>query len=47
MPWVIVRNTGIVPNGLVNVKNDVRHNKRKGSIVSIIINDNLVDKETS
>lgn len=26
MPWVMVRNTGIVPRGLASVKIDVRHN---------------------
>ena len=26
MPWVIVRNTGMVPSGLASVKIDVRHN---------------------
>lgn len=36
MPCVMVRNTGMVPSGLVNVKNDVRHNKRKGNNVSIL-----------
>ena len=36
-PLVMVRNTGIVPSGLVNVKNDVKHNKAKGIIASSII----------
>ena len=35
-PFVIVKKTGIVPNGFVNVKNEVKHNKAKGMIVSII-----------
>ena len=34
--WVMVRNTGIVLNGLVIVKSDVKHNKAKGNTVSII-----------
>jgi hypothetical protein len=32
-----VRKTGIVPNGLVNVKKDVKHNNAKGMRVSIIV----------
>ena len=36
-PLVIVRNTGIVPNGFVKVKNDVKHKSAKGIIVSIEI----------
>ena len=34
-PCVMVRNTGMVPNGLANVKIDVRHNNAYGSNVSI------------
>ena len=31
----MVKNTGIVPNGLVKVKNEVKHKSAKGIIVSI------------
>ena len=37
MPFVIVRKTGIVPNGFVNVKNEVKHNRKKGNNDSMII----------
>ena len=37
-PLVMVRNTGIVPKGLVKVKKEVKHNSAKGSIVSIVNN---------
>ncbi|EDO11174.1 hypothetical protein HMPREF2532_03265 [Bacteroides ovatus] len=34
----MVRKTGIVPNGLVNVKNEVKQSKAKGrSVLSMII----------
>ena len=29
-PWVIVRNTGMVPNGFVSVKKEVKHKSVKG-----------------
>ncbi len=35
MPCVIVKKTGIVPKGLVSVKNEVKHNKANGNSVSI------------
>ena len=35
IPCVMVRNTGMVPSGLVNVKNEVKHNKANGSSESI------------
>lgn len=34
-PAVIDKNTGIVPNGLIRVKNDVRHKRVKVSEVFI------------
>ena len=37
IPCVIVRNTGIVPNGFVNVKKEVKQSKAKGNIVSIAV----------
>ena len=37
MPLVMVRKTGIVPNGFVSVKNEVKHNRKKGNNESIII----------
>ena len=37
MPFVMVRKTGIVPNGFVNVKNEVKHNRKKGNNDSMII----------
>ena len=36
-PFVIVRKTGIVPNGFVKVKKEVKHKSAKGRIVSINI----------
>ena len=33
----IVKKTGIVPKGLVNVKKEVKHNKAKGIRVSIMV----------
>ena len=38
IPLVMVKKTGIVPSGLVNVKNEVKHNRAKGnkSAISII-----------
>jgi len=39
MPVVIVRNTGIVPSGLVSVKNDAKAINANGRIVSIVISD--------
>ena len=35
IPLVMVRNTGMVPKGLVNVKNEVKQSKAKGNSVSI------------
>ncbi len=37
MPLVMVKKTGIVPSGLVNVKNEVKHNSAKGNKSSIVI----------
>ena len=37
IPCVIVRNTGIVPKGFVNVKKEVKHSKAKGKRVSITV----------
>ena len=37
IPCVIVKKTGIVPKGLVNVKKEVKHNKAKGIRVSIMV----------
>ena len=37
MPLVMVKKTGIVPSGLVNVKNEVKHNRAKGNKSSISI----------
>lgn len=39
IPLVMVKKTGIVPSGLVNVKNEVKHNRAKGnkSSISIIV----------
>ena len=37
IPCVIVRNTGMVPNGFVNVKKEVKQSKAKGNIVSIAV----------
>ena len=31
IPLVMVKKTGIVPSGLVNVKNEVKHNRAKGN----------------
>ena len=36
-PWVIVRNTGMVPNGFVSVKKEVKHKSVKGSNASIFL----------
>ena len=36
IPCVIVRKTGMVPKGFVNVKKDVRQSKAKGRIDSIV-----------
>ena len=36
IPFVMVRKTGIVPNGFVSVKKEVKHKRAKGSKVSII-----------
>ena len=39
IPFVIVRKTGIDPNGFVSVKKDVKHSKAKGkSPESILMN---------
>ena len=35
IPLVIVKNTGMVPNGLVNVKKEVKHSNANGNNVSI------------
>ncbi len=35
IPSVIFRKTGIVPKGFVNVKKDVKHNKKKGTNASM------------
>ena len=37
IPLVMVKKTGIVPSGLVNVKNEVKHNRAKGNKSSISI----------
>ena len=37
IPCVIVRKTGMVPNGFVSVKKEVKHKRAKGSSVSIIV----------
>ncbi|EEC94764.1 hypothetical protein PRABACTJOHN_03861 [Parabacteroides johnsonii DSM 18315] len=33
----MVKKTGIVPNGFVSVKNEVKHNRKKGNNESMII----------
>ena len=37
IPCVIVKKTGIVPKGFVNVKKEVKHNNAKGMRVSIMV----------
>ena len=38
IPWVMVKKTGIVPRGFVNVKKEVKQSTAKGKIVSIAAN---------
>jgi hypothetical protein len=40
-PLVIVKKTGIVPNGFANVKNEVKHKRKNGTNESIITVFNL------
>ena len=37
IPLVIVKNTGMVPNGLVNVKKEVKHSNAYGKSVSMSV----------
>jgi hypothetical protein len=37
IPCVMVKNTGMVPRGFVNVKKEVKQSKAKGKIVSIAV----------
>ena len=37
IPLVIVKNTGMVPNGLVNVKKEVKHSDAYGKSVSMSV----------